>query len=136
MTVVERVRELGLLRAAGATRGQLTSYILLQASVIGVVGAGLGIVAGGVLAAGIAAWMGSVGSVPIGGPVVRLSDALAALVIGLGVTLAAAIEPARRAGRVSPGRSTEGPSRPAAGTTRPTSLADRGLRRRRRPRAG
>ena len=102
MTVVERVRELGLLRAAGATRGQLTSYILLQASVIGVVGAGLGIVAGGVLATGIAAWMGSVGSVPIAGPVVRLSDALAALAIGVGVTLAAAVEPARRAGRVPP----------------------------------
>ena len=102
MTVVERVRELGLLRAAGATRSQVTSYILLQASVIGVIGAGLGIVAGGVLATGIAAWMGSVGSVPIAGPVVRLSDALAALVIGVGVTLAAAVEPARRAGRVPP----------------------------------
>ncbi len=102
MTVVERVRELGLLRAAGATRGQLTSYILLQASVIGVVGAGIGIVAGGVLATGIAAWMGSVGSVQIAGPVVRLSDALAALAIGVGVTLAAAVEPARRAGRVPP----------------------------------
>jgi putative ABC transport system permease protein len=102
MTVVERVRELGLLRAAGATRGQLSAFILVQASVIGVLGAGVGIVAGGTLAAGIAAWMGSVGSVPIAGPVVRLTDAVAALVIGLAVTLAAAIEPARRAGRVPP----------------------------------
>ena len=102
MTVVERVRELGLLRAAGATRRQLTTYILLQASVIGVIGSALGIVAGGVLAAGIATWLGAVGSVPVGAPVVRPSDALAALVVGLGVTLAAAIEPARRAGRVAP----------------------------------
>jgi len=102
MTVVERVRELGLLRAAGATRGQLSAYILVQASVIGVVGAAVGIVAGGTLAAGIAAWMGSVGSVPIAGPVVRLGDAVAAMAIGLGVTLAAAVEPARRAGRVPP----------------------------------
>jgi putative ABC transport system permease protein len=102
MTVVERVRELGLLRAAGATRGQLSGFILVQASVIGVLGAGVGILAGGTLATGIAAWMGSVGSVPIGGPVVRLADAVAALAIGLAVTLAAAIEPARRAGRVPP----------------------------------
>ena len=102
MTVVERVRELGLLRAAGATRGQLTTYILVQASVIGVVGAALGIVAGGALAAGIAAWMDTVGSVPLTSPVVRLSDAVIALAIGVGVTLAAAIEPARRAGRVAP----------------------------------
>jgi putative ABC transport system permease protein len=102
MTVVERVRELGLLRAAGATRGQVSAFILVQASVIGVLGAGVGILAGGTLAAVIAAWMGSVGSVPIAGPVVRLTDAVAALAIGLAVTLAAAIEPARRAGRVPP----------------------------------
>jgi putative ABC transport system permease protein len=102
MTVVERVRELGLLRAAGATRGQITAYILLQATVIGVVGAALGILLGGVLAAGIAVWLGSVGSVAIGGPVVVVSDAVLALGIGVGVTLAAAIEPARRAGRISP----------------------------------
>jgi putative ABC transport system permease protein len=102
MTVVERVRELGLLRAAGATRGQLTTYILLQASVIGVVGSAIGLLAGGALATGIALWMGSIGPLPIGGPVVRLDDAAAALAVGLGVTLAAAIEPARRAGRVAP----------------------------------
>jgi putative ABC transport system permease protein len=102
MTVVERVRELGLLRAAGATRGQLTIYILLQASVIGVVGSAIGLLAGGALAAGIALWMGSVGPVPIGGPVIAVDDAVAALAVGLGVTLAAAIEPARRAGRVAP----------------------------------
>ena len=102
MTVVERVRELGLLRAAGATRGQLTSFILLQASVIGVVGAALGIVLGGLLAAGIALWMGSIGSVPMGAPVGRGRRCLAALAVGIGVTLAAAIEPARRAGRVAP----------------------------------
>ncbi len=102
MTVVERVRELGLLRAAGATRGQITGYILVQAAVIGVVGAAIGLVVGGVLATAVAVWMGSIGSVPIGGPVVAVGDALAALAVGIGVTLAAAIEPARRAGRVAP----------------------------------
>ena len=102
MTVLERVRELGLLRAAGATRRQLTTYILVQASVIGVAGAAIGILLGGLLAMGIAGWIGSVGSVAVGVPVVRAGDALAALAIGLGVTLAAAVEPARRAGRVAP----------------------------------
>jgi putative ABC transport system permease protein len=102
MTVVERVRELGLLRAAGATRRQLTAYILVQASVIGILGSALGIVVGGALAAGIASWLGAVGNVPVGAPVVRPVDAVAALLVGLGVTLAAAIEPARRAGRVAP----------------------------------
>jgi putative ABC transport system permease protein len=102
MTVVERVRELGLLRAAGATRGQITTYILVQAALIGVIGSAVGLVLGGALAGGVAAWMGSVGSVALGAPVVTPSDAIAAFAIGLLVTLAAAIEPARRAGRIPP----------------------------------
>jgi putative ABC transport system permease protein len=102
MTVVERVRELGLLRAAGATRGQLTSFILVQAVVIGVVGAIVGIGLGAVLAAGMAVWVESVGDVPLPGPVVTAEAAIAALAIGLLVTLAAALEPARRAGRIPP----------------------------------
>jgi putative ABC transport system permease protein len=102
MTVVERVRELGLLRAAGATRGQLTAYILVQASVIGVVGSAVGLILGLALAGGVAAWLGSIGQVPLGAPVVTAGDATAALAIGLGVTLAAALEPARRAGRIPP----------------------------------
>jgi putative ABC transport system permease protein len=102
MTVVERVRELGLLRAAGATRRQLTGYILLQASVVGVGGSALGILLGGVLASGVSGWIGSVGAVPVGTPVARLEDALAALAVGVGVTMAAAVEPSRRAGRVAP----------------------------------
>lgn len=102
MTVVERVRELGLLRAAGATRRQAASYILVQAAVIGALGAVLGLALGVALASGIAAWLGSVGSVPLPGPILTLGNALGAVAIGLGVTLAAAVEPARRAGRIPP----------------------------------
>ncbi len=38
MTVSERIREVGLLRAAGARRGQVMSFMLTQALVLGVVG--------------------------------------------------------------------------------------------------
>jgi len=102
MTVVERVRELGLLRAAGASRGQLTSFILLQALVIGATGSVLGVGLGALLATLMASWIRTVGSVPLGAPTITLVDVVAALAIGLAVTLAAAIEPSRRAGRVSP----------------------------------
>lgn len=102
MTVVERVRELGLLRAAGATRGQLTSFILIQASVIGVLGSIVGIGLGIALATAMSLWTGTVGSVVVGGPVVAPTDVIAAFVVGLAVTLAAALEPARRAGRIPP----------------------------------
>jgi putative ABC transport system permease protein len=102
MSVAERVRELGLLRAAGASREQLMSYILVQATAIGVIGSIVGVGLGVVLAFGIAAWLGTVGSIQLGAPVVTPADAGAAFLIGLAVTLAAAVEPARRAGRISP----------------------------------
>ena len=102
MTVVERVRELGLLRAAGATRRQAAGYILVQATVIGTLGGLVGLALGAALATGIAVWLGSVGTVPLPGPVLTLGNVAGSFAIGLGVTLAAAVEPARRAGRIPP----------------------------------
>lgn len=46
MSIAERRRELGLLRAVGATRRQVTAVILSEAALMGLVGAGLGVVAG------------------------------------------------------------------------------------------
>ena len=51
MTVGERTRELGLLRAAGTTSRQVLGIVLRQALAIGVVGSLLGVVLGIVLAA-------------------------------------------------------------------------------------
>src|SRR5436309_3353100 len=43
MTVGERAREVGLLRAAGATRAQLARFVFSGALVLGVIGSGLGV---------------------------------------------------------------------------------------------
>jgi putative ABC transport system permease protein len=102
MTVTERIRELGLLRAAGATRGQLTRFILVQASVIGLAGAALGTGLGVALGGAMAGWVGIVGPVPLGAPVATPGTVVSAVLVGWIVTLAAAIEPARRAARISP----------------------------------
>jgi putative ABC transport system permease protein len=102
MTVVERVRELGLLRAAGASRRQVTGFILVQAALIGAVGTVLGVALGAGLAAAMARWVGTIGDVPLPGPAITPEGIAAAIGIGLAVTLAAALEPARRAGRISP----------------------------------
>jgi putative ABC transport system permease protein len=102
MTVTERIREVGLLRAAGATRGQVTAFMLTQALALGVVGSVLGLLLGAVLAAGMVAFVRTIGSVTLERPTLPLDAAAIAVAVGVGVTLAAALEPARRAGRIQP----------------------------------
>jgi putative ABC transport system permease protein len=102
MTVSERVREVGLLRAAGATRRQVAGIVLAQALVLGIVGSAAGIVVGLGLAAVMVAYVRSIASVAIDGLSVPPFGILLALVVGVAVTIAAALEPAVRAGRVSP----------------------------------
>ena len=102
MTVSERVRELGLLRAAGAMRRQLVSFVVIQAVVLGILGAVVGLIAGVVLAELMATELRSIQSIPFERVDPSLVSIVAVVVIALGVTIAAAIEPARRAGSISP----------------------------------
>ena len=102
MTVVEQVRDVGLLRAAGATRRQVTRYMLTQAIALGAVGSLVGVGLGILLAAGMVAWVRTIGSVTLQRPSVPPDAVAVAFLVGLGVTVAAALEPARRAGRIQP----------------------------------
>ena len=102
MTVTERVRELGLLRAAGATRRQLVSFVAVQAVVLGLLGSLVGLVAGFILAELMAADLRSIASIPFQRVDPSLGSILGVVAVGLGVTVAAAIEPARRAGSIPP----------------------------------
>ncbi len=102
MTVGERIREVGLLRAAGATRGQVTGFMLTQALVLGVIGSLLGLAMGALLAAGMVAYVGTIGSVTLERPALPPEALIVGFLVGLMVTLAAAIEPARRAAHIQP----------------------------------
>src|SRR6476646_3260396 len=100
MTVTERVRELGLLRAAGATRRQLVSFVAVQAVVLGLLGSLIGLIAGFILAELMAADLRSIASIPFQRVDPSPASILGVVIVGLGVTIAAAIEPARRAGSI------------------------------------
>ena len=102
MTLSERIRELGLLRAAGATRRQVMGFVLIGAVIVGVLGAILGVVVGQALAAVIGAQVGAIGAIPFEGASLSPQGAVLAFVVGLVVTVAAALEPAWRAGRIPP----------------------------------
>ncbi|WCO67342.1 FtsX-like permease family protein [Iamia majanohamensis] len=102
IVVAQRTRDAALLRAIGASRRQITGATLLEAGIVGLVGAGLGLALGLGLAAGLSAVMAgatglSTSSLVVSGATVALS-----LSVGIGVTVVAALLPARRASRVPP----------------------------------
>ncbi len=102
MTVIERIRELGLLRANGASRGQVVRVVVTQALVLGVVGSLVGILAGFALAEVSAILLRASGNINLDRPDVIPGAVIAGFAAGILVTLVAALEPARRAASVSP----------------------------------
>ncbi len=103
ITVAQRTRELALLRAVGASRGQVLGSVLAEATVVGVAGSALGLGVGLLLARGLVALLDVVGfRLPGGDTVVTARTAAVALAIGPLVTLVAGLAPALRATRVAP----------------------------------
>jgi putative ABC transport system permease protein len=102
ITVNERVRELGLLRAAGATRRQLVTFVVAQAVALGLLGAIVGLIAGLILAELMAIQLRTMASIPFERVDPNPVSLLSVVAIGVGVTVAAAIGPARRAAAISP----------------------------------
>lgn len=101
--VAQRRREVALLRAVGATRRQVLGGVLLEASTIGLVAGGLGLLSGVGLAVGIRSLLGLVGvDIPTTSPAVETRTVFVALAVGLGVTTLAALLPAWSAARVAP----------------------------------
>ena len=103
ITVAQRTREFGMLRTLGASRRQVLTSVLLEALVIGLIGAGLGVLAGIGVADLLNALFKSFGiDLPNTGSVIETRSIVVPMLIGLVVTLLAAIIPAVRATRVSP----------------------------------
>jgi len=119
MTVSERTREIGLLRAAGTSRSQVMWLVLLQALAFGILGSALGVLAGVGVATIMVSWVRSAGPIALSAPALSGSTINLALAVGTFVTLAASVEPAWRAGRISPMDALRrGPVGAAAGTAR------------------
>jgi putative ABC transport system permease protein len=103
ITVAQRTRENGLLRALGASRRQVLSAVLLEALVVGAMASVLGLAAGIGVASGLKALLRAVGlEIPAGGLVISGRTVVVSLLAGIVVTVLAALSPARKAGKVSP----------------------------------
>ena len=99
MSVIERTREIGVLRALGASRWQVRRTIADESLVIGLIGALLGIAVGAGL--GYALLKGlSVGHPGGRVPAAARDDGRASAIAGVVLGLIASILPARRAARL------------------------------------
>ncbi|MFD1076669.1 ABC transporter permease, partial [Longispora fulva] len=101
--VAQRTRELALMRALGASGGQVINSVIIEALVIGLIASILGLAAGvGVGALLILAIGSGFGGISLSTLTVPTSAVIAAFAVGILVTLVAAVVPAVRASRIPP----------------------------------
>jgi putative ABC transport system permease protein len=102
--VAQRTRELALMRALGASRRQMIGSVLVEAVAIGLVAAVLGLAAGVGVGSLLAYLFGAFAGgglqlAPVGVPPAAI---ISSFVVGVVVTVVAAVLPALRASRIAP----------------------------------
>ncbi|RKS67933.1 putative ABC transport system permease protein [Motilibacter peucedani] len=103
MLVAQRTRELALLRAIGASRGQVIRSVLAEAVVVGFIASALGLAAGIGISYGLKALLSGFGvDLPDAPTVIALRTVLVSFAVGILVTAVAALLPARRGSRIAP----------------------------------
>ena len=103
IVVAQRTRELGMLRAVGATGRQITWLVILEALVVGLVASAVGVGVGVVLAVGLRVLLGVMGiDFPQGSLTVLPRTVVVGMVVGTVVTVLSAILPARKASKIPP----------------------------------
>lgn len=118
--VAQRTGELALLRSLGASRRQVIGSVLLEAVIIGLVASTLGLLAGTGVAALLKSVMQSFSGATLPGAwlVIPPSAVIASYLVGVLVTVVAAVLPALRASRVAPVEAL----RESRTNTRPSAL--------------
>lgn len=102
MTVVERTRELGLLRAVGMTRRQITSQVIYEGLILGCLGALFGAGMGILMSQGLMDLMSQILGQTLEASEIQIGILTGSMAIGIAVTLLAAFLPAYQAGKISP----------------------------------
>ncbi|WP_112242380.1 ABC transporter permease [Kribbella monticola] len=117
IVIAQRTREMALLRCVGASRRQVFSSVLAEASVVGVVASAVGVVFGVALSAiGLALTREFDWGIPKIDLHLDLASIFLPLVLGTIVTILAAVVPARRATRVAPLAALRPDTAPVAGS--------------------
>ena len=99
VSVLERTREIGVLRATGTQRGEVRRLITIEATLLAGVGGALGVVTGTVLGAACTVAALGDGGVSVAVPYLPLAGVLAVTLV---VGVVASLRPAGRAAAVTP----------------------------------
>ncbi len=103
IVVAQRTRELGMLRAVGATGRQITWLVILEALVVGLLASAVGVGVGVALAVGLRVLLAAIGiDFPQGSLTVLPRTVIVAMAVGTVVTVLSAILPARKASKIPP----------------------------------
>lgn len=102
IVITQRTRETALLRAIGARRRQVLGATMLEAVIVGLLAAIVGLVAGGLLAALLLRLFSSVFTVRNSIPPLTVSAVVTAIVVGVVVTVLSAFIPALRSSKIPP----------------------------------
>jgi putative ABC transport system permease protein len=101
--IAQRIREMAMLRAVGASRRQVLGAVLIESAIVGAISSAVGLGAGVVMSYGLHSLLGAVGlEIPSGDLVITSGTVTTAFVVGMGVTMLASVGPAVRASRIAP----------------------------------
>ena len=103
ITIGQRLRELALLRAVGASGRQVRWMITIEAFVLGVLATVIGVLGGLLVARGLIAAFDAAGAgFPDTQTVLQVRTVIVAALVGIGITMVSVIVPSRRAAKIPP----------------------------------
>ncbi len=102
VSVVQKRREIGILRAIGATRAQILRVFLLQGAIVGALGSGLGVLLALLLIRAFITFVRGADGLPLFNITLEPAQALQVAAIATLCGVLAAIAPARRAAALDP----------------------------------
>ena len=104
--IAERRRDLGMLRAIGASKRTVMGLILVESLIQGIIGTAIGLLCGYLMCLGLLSAVGSMLSslmrVSIGTPVITTANLVGSILLGVGFTVGSGYFPARSAMQVTP----------------------------------
>ena len=101
--IAQRMREMAMLRAVGASRRQVLRSVLLESAIVGAVASAIGLGAGVLMSFGLRGLLAAVGlEIPSGDVVITSGTITTAFAVGITVTMLSSVGPALRASRIKP----------------------------------